>query len=240
MSSLDDIKRLLADLGPEDRREIFDRLRDEFPLHPLEQRLNAKAELILEAIARSPDITLRGVRGIIAEAAFSIDVLPTLTGWKDTTPPGQYPFDCLLEDANGRVSVQIKLQRLENHEPLRAKEGDDLFVVETQRTRTGTDAKGGKTRPYRYGEFDILAVCLHPSTQKWTDFVYTVGLWLLPHPREESCLRTFQPVNPLGEENWTRDFNRCVEWFRSGEQRRICSGRMAAHPRKKKLVELPL
>jgi hypothetical protein len=60
----------------------------------------------------------------------------------------------------------------------------------------------------------------------------------LPHAREENCLRTFQPVNPLGEENWTRDFNRCVEWLRSGELRRICSGRMAAHPRKKKLVEL--
>lgn len=33
----------------------------------------------------------------------------------------------------------------------------EVFMTETQKTRTGNDGEGEKTRPYRYGEFDVLA-----------------------------------------------------------------------------------
>lgn len=42
-----------------------------------------------------------------------------------------------------------------------------MYVVETPRTRGGKDLTSGEdTRPYRYGEFDILAVSMHPSTNR--------------------------------------------------------------------------
>jgi len=72
MKSLDikKIQSLLAQYSTEERHEVFKILRKEFPIHDLERKLNASAEVILEAIARSSDLTLRGVRGVIAEAAF--------------------------------------------------------------------------------------------------------------------------------------------------------------------------
>jgi hypothetical protein len=48
-----------------------------------------------------------------------------------------------------------------------------MYAVEVQKTRSG-EKKGQKTRPYRFGDFDILAVNLHPTTGDWKRFVYTV------------------------------------------------------------------
>ena len=39
----------------------------------------------------------------------------------------------------------------------------ELYVVETQKTRAGTDNDGADTRPYRFGDFDILAVNMEPA-----------------------------------------------------------------------------
>ncbi len=77
---LREIKRLLSLCSAQQRREVFDLLRAEFHIHPLELRLNATAELILEAIDRSSDLVQRGVRGVIAEAAFKLHVLQELKG----------------------------------------------------------------------------------------------------------------------------------------------------------------
>ena len=47
------------------------------------------------------------------------------------------------------------------------------YVAETKRTRGGVDlVTGQKTRPYRFGDFDILAVCLQPSTGMEIVYVY--------------------------------------------------------------------
>ena len=231
MSPTDEIKRLLQECTPEQRRAIFVHLRQEFPIHPLEDKLNAKAEVILSALARANDVMLRGVRGVIAEAAFLIEVItPGPTGrWQDDTPSGAHPFDFMFQDPQGTVRVQVKLQRQKEHRPMMGYEAprycafpSDLFVVETQRTRGGTTSTGEKTRPYRFGEFDILGVCLHPSTGKWTDFVYTVANWLLPDRSSPSNVLKYQPVSTMESDGWTGDFERCVSWFRSGPQRRIC------------------
>jgi hypothetical protein len=48
---------------------------EENPYPFLEEKWNIPAEVILEAIARSQDITLRGIRGVIAELCFLLYVL---------------------------------------------------------------------------------------------------------------------------------------------------------------------
>jgi hypothetical protein len=236
MSKVEEVKALLAQCSAEDRLSVFRYLRQEFNIHPLEDKLHTKAEVILEAFGRANDLTLRGIRGIIAEAAFSIDVVGALDGWKDVTVPGDHAYDCLLEDARGQVKVQVKMQRLRDHRPMHANEGyrflpEHLFVAETQRTRGGTNRKGEKTRPYHFGEFDVLAVSLHPSTHNWSDFVYTVANWLIPDPKHRNWMLKFQPVSASENEDWTRDFSKCVEWFRSGNKKRICAAEVKL-PRK--------
>jgi hypothetical protein len=227
VSLVDEIKLLLERCTEEQRREIFDHLRRHVLIHPIEAKLNTQAEVILEAIDRAGDLTLRGVRGIIAEAAFAVGVVGELEGWRDVTPPGDWPFDFLLEDTVGQVRVQVKMQRRVSGRPMMAKEASkilspEMFAVETQRTRGGIDrATGEDTRPYRFGEFDILAVSMHPSTNSWDSFMYTVSRWLLPRQDNSTMLMKFQPVAPMPNDDWTDDFITCVSWFRSGDAKRI-------------------
>ncbi len=218
MTRKDDILDLLEQCSVEERREVFNHLRKEFPIHALEADLNAQAEVILEAMARSSDLTMRGIRGIIAEAAFLVDVLQKLDGWRIVDIEGDAAYDFLIEDAVGRVSIQVKMQRRQKGIPL-VRSGK--FVVETQRTRTGRDAAGGATRPYRFGDFDILAVSLHPSTNDWTTFAYTVGAWLRPRAGDPSLLEVLQPIPDGSNEDWTDSLETCVERFRSGVNRTI-------------------
>lgn len=228
--TIEEIKRLLQSCSRDERYEIFRYLRQEFALHPFEAKLNAQAEIILEAISRASDLTMRGIRGIIAEAAFAVDVVEKLAedGWRDITPPGDHPYDFLLADGQGEVRVQVKMQRQRTHRPMMANEGyrflpSDMYVVETQRTRAGIDfSTGGDTRPYRFGEFDILAVSMHPSTNDWSTFLYTVASWLLPRDNPNLLLK-FQPVPRVPNDDWTDDFLMCVQWFRSGLSKRIRS-----------------
>lgn len=223
---LDHIKQLLASSTQEQRQEIYRELRKEFPIHAIELALNAEAEIILEAISRAGDLTLRGIRGIIAEAAFATKVVGTLQGWIDKTPAGNHPYDFVLADGRGDIRVQVKMQRQKTHRPMMANEGYrflplDMYVVETQRTRGGNHPTTGEnTRPYKFDEFDILAVALHPSTGDWSRFLYTVSSWLLPRAEDQKLLLKYQPLPKEPNDNWTDDFLTCVSWFRSGENRR--------------------
>ena len=227
MADSEQIKRLLSLCSPAQRQEIFRHLREEFPIHPLEVQLNTEAEIILEAIQRSGGLTLRMIRGVIAEAAFEIEVVEHLEGWRNVTPPGDLPFDFLLEDSQGAVRVQVKLQRSLAHRPMWAREAyrflpGDMYVVATQRTRRGSDKRtGGSTRPYRFGEFDLLAVAMYPSTHEWNTVMYTVADWLLPGRIDPSEMLKFQPVATLPNDDWTSDFHTAVGWLRSSLQKKI-------------------
>lgn len=55
MSPADEIKRRLQECTPDERRAIFEHLRQEFTIHPLEDQLNAKAEVILGALERATE-----------------------------------------------------------------------------------------------------------------------------------------------------------------------------------------
>lgn len=225
--NVDQIKALLDKCSDEQRRELFQYLRIHVPIHPIEEKLNCSAEIILEAIDRASDLTLRGIRGIIAEASFKYEVLDKLKGWKDVTPDGNDSFDFKIKDSKGPVTIQVKMQRQKSHQPMMANKAykrlpADMFVVETQRTRGGKDQRTGEnTRPYRFGEFDILAVSMHPSTNSWNSYRYTVADWLLPMPTNKKLLLKFQPVSIEPDEDWTDDLLTCIEWFRSGKRKTL-------------------
>lgn len=227
---LEEIWRTLKLVSKGDRAEVFDRLRKEFPIHSLDKEWNVSADLILEAISRSTDLTKRGVRGVIAEAVFEQSVVRPLIarGWKDSTSKGNHPYDFLLVDEDGPVKVQVKMQRLQKGVPKTWGRGTDFFVVETQKTRGGTNSAGTATRPYRFGEFDILAVCLHPSCGDWHAYRYTVANWLLPRPNEENQLiRVLQPIPASPNADWCDDFTVAVQWFRSDIRKTVYEPRKA-------------
>lgn len=229
----DEICRLIDALSEDDQRVALSYVRQRLPLHPLERQWGTTAEAILTAIARSSDLTLRGVRGILAEATFEETVLPALeaSGWTSVAIVGDHAYDFVLERAAARLRIQVKLQRREAGVPKEysthgrgalACPAGTLHVVEVQRTRSGKK-DGENTRPYRFGDFDILAVNLHPSTADWKRFMYTVGSWLLPRPQEPALIQILQPVPACPDEYWTDDLARCIDWLQAGEHKRLYS-----------------
>jgi hypothetical protein len=227
MSHIHQITYLLSLCDPAQRAEVFRQLREEFAIHPLEAALHAKAEIILEAIQRAGGLTLRMMRGVIAEAAFEVEVVERLAGWSKSPLAGDLPYDFLLTDGKGDVRVQVKLQRSKESRPMRAHEAyrsfpADMYVVETQKTRRGTARRtGGATRPYCFGEFDLLAVAMYPSTDRWDRFLFTVAAWLLPGRTDPAELLKYQPVAMAPNDDWTDNFQTAVAWLRSGEKKTI-------------------
>ncbi len=215
MSEVEEIRALLAKCSDEQRREIFQHLRETIPIHPFETAINAKAEVILEALARAPDLTIRGIRGIVGEAAFAVEVASQLNGWRDVTPVGNHSYDTALMDTAGTVRVQVKMQRRKKFQPLLR---GGVGVVEVQRTRSGMKA-GVATRPYRFGEFDILAVCMEPSHGRWNSFLYVPERWLLPRPDDEKLVMILQPLSLQADSVWTDDFEEAVRRLRSNRGR---------------------
>jgi len=215
MNEVEKIQALLAKCSDEQKREIFEHLRITIPIHPFEQTINAKAEVILEALARAPDLTIRGIRGIVGEATFAVEVANQFKNWEDVTPPGNHSYDTALADSVGVVRVQVKMQRRKNFQPL-LRHG--AGVVEVQRTRTGTKA-GVATRPYRFGEFDVLAVCMEPSHGRWNSFLYIPERWLLPRTEDQNLIAVLQPLSLQPDDVWSDDFNETVQRLRSGKAR---------------------
>ena len=201
---------------------VYAYLKEKRPSHPIEDRLGADADVILEAVSRAGELTTRMLRGVIAEAAFEVYVLNALKGWQSGAVVGNPAFDYLVSDGVGQVHVQVKLQRSERGTHITR---SGFYVVETQRTRggkrQGADGADEKTRPYRYGEFDILAVCLQPATARWQEFRYTVGNWLQPSRGDRASVATLQPVSPVANDDWSDDFLTCVSWFRDGSAKTI-------------------
>lgn len=214
------IRALLSECSPEEQEALFRELRQRHLIHEFERVIGAPAEMILEAVHRAPELTRRMLRGVIADAAFRTFIIPTVEpqGWRDVTPEGNFAYDYMMEDRHGTVSVQVKLQRSERGAPV-VKKGQrygfdcEVFITETQKTRTGSDGDE-KTRPYRYGEFDILAVSMQPSTGKWDRYMYTLGRWLLPGKKPNE-MATLQPVAMEPNDYWTDDFATAAAWFRA-------------------------
>jgi hypothetical protein len=203
----------LGNFSPEQKKRIFEAIRKDITIHPYELEIGARAEVILEAISRSPDLTQRGVRGIVAEAIFCIEILPTVNGWSGN-PVANDSFDAVLANKEKQVRIQVKTQRRKDGEPMLAnRRHPEHFVVEVQRTRGGTDHKGVATRPYRFGEFDLLAVCMWASTGNWKNFMYAPAQSLIPDPRDKTIILKMQPVpkTPMGV--WTDNLQVCLDTY---------------------------
>lgn len=227
MTDVSEVIELIKSLSDSEQKLVFSFLRNTMPIHEIEKKLMAPAETILEAIARSGDLTVRGIEGIIAESTFALEIVPTLGPFEQQPIQGEQSYDFRLTDPVGEVRVQVKMQRRKSRVPLMANEvskklkwPEDHFVVETQRTRGGKNSADENTRPYRFGSFDILAVSMGASQGRWSAFMYTVERWLLPAD-DPSCLLTYQPIPPRPNEFWTDDFLRCVDWFRGGSTKPI-------------------
>jgi len=230
MTDVESVLRLIDTLSEAERRSVLNYIRRSVPLHPVEERLKASAETILEAISRSSAFTIRGIEGIIAEATFALEVLPELVPWRELPIVGGQSYDFLLTDGadSQAIRLQVKMQRRKQHRPMMADEADkarrwpsDHFVVEVQRTRGGQDSSGAGTRPYRFNDFDVLAVSLAASRGRWRDFRYTPGRWLIPDPSDGSRILKYQPVPPVDNADWTADFLEVISWFRSGVAKTI-------------------
>ena len=235
-ATIRDILRLVDELDAGQKQEVFDHLKASCINHPLEREWNAPAELILDAIAQSTDLTQRGVKGVIADRAFHRMIVPELkrAGWTSEPIIGDLAYDADLTRDGVRVTVQVKMQRRVRGEPFqRSAGGTPHWVVEVQKTRSGQDAEGASTRPYAFGNFDILAVNLYASTCDWSHFVYTVASWLVPRADQPNLIAVLQPVSQGPSVCWTRDFEEVVEWFRSGQKRQMPtfdSSRRSAEP----------
>jgi hypothetical protein len=238
-------KKLVDRLSVEEKQALKTWLRALIP-HPLEREWGIDADTILSAISRSSDLTKRGVRGIIAEAVFESNVVPIAagSGWDAVPITGDLSYDALLKKGDLSARVQIKLQRLENRTPKlyypNHYERGSLYVVEVQKTRSGervameklqgssteipvTKSHVEKTRPYRFGDFDILAVNMHPSCGDWNSFRYTLGSWLLPRLKDAALIEIFQPVAAVPNDVWTDDITTCLRWLELAEKHRVLS-----------------
>lgn len=217
--SIDEVQALLARMNDHERLAVLKFLRHEYhlPIHPIETDWKTTAEAILEAIYAAPDLTQRGVRGVLAEATFRTVVAPAMRGWASIDFVGDLPYDLLMESAAGRLRVQVKNQRRKLGAPLLYGKdlgrdfGSPVYVVETQRTRNGKratkDGEAAATRPYHFGEFDLLAVCLQPSSGRWEDFIYCPAHRLRPRSRDPELLDVLQPIIPIAGYGWTHDFD---------------------------------
>jgi excisionase family DNA binding protein len=227
MSELDRILKTLASCSSRTRHEVFQRLRVEFPIHALETKIGLSAELILEAFTRADPFTKRGIRGIIGEFCFARYALANSDRWTISEVPPRSAYDYIVDDGEGLVRVQVKLQRRkeDDERPVLAIEvrkcfAPGLYLVEPQRTRSGKK-KGESTRPYRFGDYDILAVVMEPLTKRWDYFMYTVANWLIPDPIYPNQFFEYQPIPQVPNEDWTDRFETCVEWLRRGERKTI-------------------
>lgn len=222
------IRSILLACTAEQRQSIIKLLRSEYRIHRIEQQWNTSAEIVLEALARSGELTQRMFKGILAEAACKVEVIDKLAGWKDATPLGMHAFDFAVEQAKERVTIQTKLQRKKAGEPFmyrvpgRRGPATVFYVVETQKTRGGNKKlTGEKTRPYRFGEFDILAVSMEPSTQDWSQFRFTVGNWLLPRRDDAGLIAVLQPVSLTPNADWTDSLAIAIDWLHSNTKKTI-------------------
>jgi len=221
---LQEIKSLIEARPEEDQRALLAWLREQHPIHELEADFGAPAEVILEAISRASDLSRRGVLGLIAEASFKVNVVDRLEGWVDDEFLGDAPYDFMITQGERRVRIQVKRQRLVKGKPMRYAGSPDKYVAETQRSRKGVDPKTGEdTRPYRFGEFDLLAVCMEPATGDWESFRFTLGSWLLPREDRADWIKVLQPVSLDPNDDWCDRLATAIEWLGKGEKKTIKS-----------------
>lgn len=156
----------------------------------------------------------------------------------------------LSTNPNGKNGILPGYWIAETQKTRNAKDGDDGGNVDPAEEHaetvvaesvTESDPEGKKkkpnTRPYRFGEFDILAISLQPSQKKWDQFIYTLSDWLIPRENNSNLMRVYQPVpfKPVAGE-WTDDLEEAFEWLvaNADNRKKKISGMKPEKPHKDK------
>lgn len=178
-------------------------------MHALEEKWGVGSAVIMDAINNSVDLIQRGVRGIVAEHQFKALVLDKLPAPWVIAADASHSTDYALTDGHGGllVTIQVKMQALSAGLP----KMDPNFwaMVETQKSRYRGTGKQ-RTRLYAYGDFDILAVSLWPSTGDWGKFMFAAGNRLAPS-RRRGQMAGWQSVPPVPTDIWTDDLLPLIE-----------------------------
>ncbi len=160
-------------------------------IHQLSTEFRLTESEILDLIASAPRLKM-AVRGWVAEAHLvrQLGRLPAIT-------------DCTPIEEDGRPDVRVSLRGsrpilIECKNILRRPYADGTYRLDLQRTRA---AKSDPcSRYYSADEFDVVAACLHPQTERW-DFCYALTCDLDPHDRCPGRLSNRAKVDA----RWTAD-----------------------------------
>jgi hypothetical protein len=129
------------------------------------------------------------------------------------------------------VRILITILQLEAGKPRRQHPQNgqgDRYVVQVQKKlsrarvvkgglnaehRETGESKLSQARAYRFEDFDILAVNLHPATRRWTEFRFALSTRLTARKDQPSLIAASQlaSLDPVGL--WTNDFAVCLDWL---------------------------
>jgi hypothetical protein len=170
-------------------------------VHHLTQELELAETEILDLIQSAPRLKM-AVRGWVAEVHLQrmLADLPGIT-------------ECVRLEEEGSPDIRLRIADarpllIECKNVLRGRLADGTVRVDFQRTRSSKDDPC--TRFYRPEDFDIVAACLHPCTERW-EFRFALTGAMEPHKR---CAGRLSNLVRL-DDRWSHDaldtFNRALE-----------------------------
>ncbi|WP_035610715.1 hypothetical protein [Haloferula sp. BvORR071] len=142
-------------------------------LHGLAREFELDPDDILSLIDTAPRLKM-AVRGWVAETHLEslLRGIPEISELRRLEQDGQPDFDLVLR---GGKSLRIECKNV-----LRRQMADGTIRVDFQKTRASKS--NPCSRYYRRDEFQVLAACLHPSTEKW-EFKYQFTRNLAAHQK---------------------------------------------------------
>jgi hypothetical protein len=142
-------------------------------VHHLADEFQLAGAEILDLIQSAPRLKM-AVRGWVAELHLQrqLEMLPEVT-------------ECARLEEEGGPDLRVQmaggpLLMVECKNVLRGRPADGSIRVDFQRTRSSKDDPC--TRFYRPTDFDVVAACLHPRTERW-EFRFAPTRFLDPHKR---------------------------------------------------------
>jgi hypothetical protein len=142
-------------------------------VHTLAEEFELSHNEILDLIQSAPRLKM-AVRGWVAEMHLEryLMAFPDITECKRIEEDGK-PDLMLRYQGNQSLTIECK-------NVLRKVYSDGLPRVDFQKTRASK--ADPCSRYYRPDEFDIVAACLHPRTERW-EFSFILTRFLDPHPK---------------------------------------------------------
>jgi hypothetical protein len=192
-------ERLATGIDPGERMLLADRIARNLSVqapstivlepHPLELELGLSAREILDVIGDAFRLKV-AVRGSVAEHHLESRLrgIKGLSQVEKIDEDGQPDF---------RLSYRKRMFRIECKNVLRKVPANGIPRVDFQKTRA---TPGNKCSRY-YGpeQFDVLAACVHPVTEKW-EYMFCATSSLLPH---KECKGKLSSNVVVGGDGWS-------------------------------------